>query len=129
MSDERFRPDGRTHRERMLAGDQYIFDDVDLLRESRRAADRPQGTLLTDGQMAATRRAATRGAGTLLTDGQMGGHARGGDVVDRWTDGGRHVRIRHPPPVSPWRIRHPAAANPRHHTCALAASRMRCALA
>lgn len=38
MSDSRFQPDGRSHRERMLAGDQYIADDPDLLRESDRAA-------------------------------------------------------------------------------------------
>lgn len=38
MHDPRFRPDGRSHRERMLAGDQYIADDPDLFRESDRAA-------------------------------------------------------------------------------------------
>ena len=36
--DPRFELDGRSHRERMLAGDQYIADDPDLARESNRAA-------------------------------------------------------------------------------------------
>ncbi|MFT3786647.1 MAG: sugar O-acetyltransferase [Tepidisphaeraceae bacterium] len=36
--DQRFQPDGRSNRERMLAGDQYIADDPDLFRESNRAA-------------------------------------------------------------------------------------------
>ncbi|MGD9645279.1 MAG: sugar O-acetyltransferase [Pirellulales bacterium] len=36
--DARFQPDGRTNRQRMLAGDQYQGDDADLLRESNRAA-------------------------------------------------------------------------------------------
>jgi maltose O-acetyltransferase len=36
--DERFQPDGRSNRERMLAGDQYIALDPDLARESNRAA-------------------------------------------------------------------------------------------
>ncbi len=36
--DTRFRHDGRSNRERMLAGDQYIADDPDLKRESDRAA-------------------------------------------------------------------------------------------
>jgi maltose O-acetyltransferase len=38
MSDPRFQADGRSNRERMLAGDQYIADDPDLLREANRAA-------------------------------------------------------------------------------------------
>lgn len=38
MTDPRFQPDGRSNRQRMLAGDQYIADDPDLARESRRAA-------------------------------------------------------------------------------------------
>jgi maltose O-acetyltransferase len=38
MSDSRFEPDGRSNRERMLAGDPYIADDPDLLREANRAA-------------------------------------------------------------------------------------------
>ncbi len=38
MMDERFQPDGRSNRERMLAGDQYIAVDPDLARESNRAA-------------------------------------------------------------------------------------------
>jgi maltose O-acetyltransferase len=33
-----FEPDGRTNRERMLAGDQYLADDPDLRREADRAA-------------------------------------------------------------------------------------------
>ena len=36
--DPRFVKDARTNRQRMLAGDQYIADDPDLLRESNRAA-------------------------------------------------------------------------------------------
>ena len=32
--DPRFQLDGRSHRERMLTGDQYIADDPDLARES-----------------------------------------------------------------------------------------------
>ncbi len=36
--DARFQTDGRTNRERMLAGDQYIADDSDLSREGLRAA-------------------------------------------------------------------------------------------
>jgi maltose O-acetyltransferase len=36
---KRFTPDGRTNRERMLAGDQYICDDPQLIREGNRAAD------------------------------------------------------------------------------------------
>ncbi|MFZ1221271.1 MAG: sugar O-acetyltransferase [Chthoniobacterales bacterium] len=38
MIDPRFRPDGRSNRDRMLAGDQYIADDADLARERNRAA-------------------------------------------------------------------------------------------
>ena len=38
MVDPRFQPDGRSNRDRMLAGDQYITDDPDLARESNRAA-------------------------------------------------------------------------------------------
>jgi maltose O-acetyltransferase len=38
MTDARFQRDGRSHRERMLAGDQYIANDADLARESNRAA-------------------------------------------------------------------------------------------
>ena len=38
MSDPRFQPDGRSNRQRMLAGDHYIADDPDLRRESNRAA-------------------------------------------------------------------------------------------
>jgi maltose O-acetyltransferase len=37
--DQRFQPDGRSNRQRMLAGDQYIADDPDLARESNRAAN------------------------------------------------------------------------------------------
>jgi maltose O-acetyltransferase len=37
--DPRFQPDGRSNRQRMLAGDQYIADDPDLARESNRAAN------------------------------------------------------------------------------------------
>ena len=37
VDDPRFQPDGRTNRERMLAGDQYVADD-DLLRDVERAA-------------------------------------------------------------------------------------------
>jgi maltose O-acetyltransferase len=36
--DPKFQADGRTNRERMLAGDQYIAVDPDLARESNRAA-------------------------------------------------------------------------------------------
>jgi maltose O-acetyltransferase len=36
---KRFKPDGRTNRERMLAGDQYICDDPQLIREGNLAAD------------------------------------------------------------------------------------------
>jgi maltose O-acetyltransferase len=36
---KRFTPDGRTNRERMLAGDQYMCDDPQLIREGNRAAD------------------------------------------------------------------------------------------
>lgn len=38
MFDERFQPDERSNRERMLGGDQYIAEDPDLRRESHRAA-------------------------------------------------------------------------------------------
>ena len=38
MVDPRFQPDGRSNRDRMLAGDQYIADDPVLARESTRAA-------------------------------------------------------------------------------------------
>ncbi|MDB5294520.1 MAG: galactoside O-acetyltransferase [Phycisphaerales bacterium] len=38
FDDPRFQPDGRSNRVRMLAGDQYIADDPDLLREGVRAA-------------------------------------------------------------------------------------------
>ncbi|MFO0789507.1 MAG: sugar O-acetyltransferase [Pirellulales bacterium] len=38
MDDPRFQPHGRSNRERMLAGDHYIADDPDLLREANRAA-------------------------------------------------------------------------------------------
>lgn len=38
MDDPRFQPDGRSNRERMLAGDHYIAEDPDLLREANRAA-------------------------------------------------------------------------------------------
>lgn len=38
MDEPRFQPDGRSNRERMLAGDHYIADDPDLLREANRAA-------------------------------------------------------------------------------------------
>jgi maltose O-acetyltransferase len=38
MTDQRFQPDGRGNRERMLAGDQYIARDPDLAREGNRAA-------------------------------------------------------------------------------------------
>lgn len=37
--DARFQPDGRTNRQRMLDGDQYIGDDPDLRRELDRAAN------------------------------------------------------------------------------------------
>ena len=36
--DQRFQPDSRSNRERMLAGDQYIADDPELIRERSRAA-------------------------------------------------------------------------------------------
>ncbi len=36
--DEPYRHDGRTNRQRMLAGDQYIADDPELLRDTTRAA-------------------------------------------------------------------------------------------
>src|ERR1700754_3424451 len=36
--DQRFQKDGRSNRERMLAGDQYVADDADLAREGNRAA-------------------------------------------------------------------------------------------
>ncbi len=35
---ERFQPDGRSNRERMLAGDQYIADDPELVRDGNHAA-------------------------------------------------------------------------------------------
>ena len=38
MLDERFQPDGRSNRARMLAGDRYIAEDLELARESNRAA-------------------------------------------------------------------------------------------
>jgi maltose O-acetyltransferase len=38
MLDPRFQPDGRSNRERMLAGDQYIANDPDLARQGLRAA-------------------------------------------------------------------------------------------
>ena len=38
MEDPRFQPDGRSNRDRMLAGDQYIADDPVLARENNRAA-------------------------------------------------------------------------------------------
>jgi maltose O-acetyltransferase len=38
MVDPRFQPDGRSNRDRMLAGDQYIAADPVLARESTRAA-------------------------------------------------------------------------------------------
>lgn len=37
MTPAPYAPDGRTNRERMLAGDPYIADDPELLRESNRA--------------------------------------------------------------------------------------------
>lgn len=39
MSDEAFRSDGRSNRERMLAGDPYVADDPQLIEESCRAVD------------------------------------------------------------------------------------------
>jgi maltose O-acetyltransferase len=39
MTDPRFQLDGRTHRERMLAGDYYLAEDPELTAERRRAAD------------------------------------------------------------------------------------------
>ncbi len=51
MDDPRFRPDGRTNRERMLAGDQYIADDPELLLACERAAgltDRYNATAADD---------------------------------------------------------------------------------
>lgn len=38
MPDPRFQPDGRSNRDRMLAGDQYIAADPNLARESSQAA-------------------------------------------------------------------------------------------
>jgi maltose O-acetyltransferase len=38
MGDPRFKPDGRSNRSRMLAGDHYIADDAELIRDSARAA-------------------------------------------------------------------------------------------
>jgi maltose O-acetyltransferase len=49
MSDPRFELDQRTHRERMLAGDQYIADDPGLRRESDRAAVMTQAFNTTAG--------------------------------------------------------------------------------
>jgi len=49
MSDPRFELDQRTHRERMLAGDQYIADDPGLRRESDRAAVMTQAFNATAG--------------------------------------------------------------------------------
>ncbi|MEM9217272.1 MAG: sugar O-acetyltransferase [Cyanobacteria bacterium P01_F01_bin.150] len=37
--DQRFQPDGRSNRERMLAGDQYIANDPDLIRDRNHAAN------------------------------------------------------------------------------------------
>ncbi|QEF99225.1 Maltose O-acetyltransferase [Stieleria maiorica] len=37
--DQRFQSDGRSNRERMLSGDQYIADDPELQREADRAAN------------------------------------------------------------------------------------------
>jgi maltose O-acetyltransferase len=37
--DQRFQPDGRSNRQRMLSGDQYFAEDPDLARESDRAAN------------------------------------------------------------------------------------------
>lgn len=39
MPDPRFQPDGRTHRERMLAGDYYLAEVPELAAERRRAAE------------------------------------------------------------------------------------------
>jgi maltose O-acetyltransferase len=36
--DARFQNDGRSQRERMLAGDQYVADDPNLIQEGIRAA-------------------------------------------------------------------------------------------
>ena len=36
--DPRFQPDGRSNRQRMLAGHQYIAEDAELAREGNRAA-------------------------------------------------------------------------------------------
>ncbi len=41
--------DGRSNRERMLAGDQYIADDPDLVRESHQAANLIAAFNTTDG--------------------------------------------------------------------------------
>ena len=38
MTDPRFQSDGRSHRERMFAGDYYLADDPELIAERRRAA-------------------------------------------------------------------------------------------
>lgn len=47
--DERFQPDGRSNRERMLASDQYVADDPDLARDSNRAANLVAAFNATDG--------------------------------------------------------------------------------
>ncbi|MEM7765231.1 MAG: sugar O-acetyltransferase [Pseudomonadota bacterium] len=39
MSDDAYKPDGRSNRERMLAGDQYIADDPELRSEYLRATN------------------------------------------------------------------------------------------
>jgi maltose O-acetyltransferase len=38
MNDPRFTPDGRTNYERMLAGDQYVAEDPDIVRGGNRAS-------------------------------------------------------------------------------------------
>ena len=38
IDDPRFQPDGRTQKQRMLAGDQYLAEDPELIRDATRAA-------------------------------------------------------------------------------------------
>ena len=47
--DDRFQPDGRSNRERMLSGDDYIANDPDLVRDSNHAAKLVAAYNATDG--------------------------------------------------------------------------------
>jgi maltose O-acetyltransferase len=70
--DPRFTPDGRTNRQRMLAGDHYFAEDPDLARESDRAAALIAQYNATAGDDHATRERLLRellgsvGAGTVI---------------------------------------------------------------